>query len=105
PASPALPPMRFLPARELSRVLVTEAGFGSNDTDLSFSPQPTSVARPSDGPGSYDELDAAQKREIVADAAGLDPDYAKDILSRLPVRTEGWCELVQLRPTKPGGYV
>jgi hypothetical protein len=105
PMSPALPPIRFLSAGESSRVLVTEAGFGSNDTDSSFSPQPTSAAHLSDGPGSYGDLDAEQRREIAIDAARLDPDYAKHILSRLPVRTEGWCELVQLRPTKPGGYI
>lgn len=102
---PAPPPTGSLPARGLSRVLVTEACFGSDDTDLSFSPEPTSAAHPSDGPGSYDELTVQQKREIVADTVRLNPDYAKDVLSRLPVRIEGWCELVQLRPTKCGGYI
>ena len=72
---------------------------------FSFSPGPTSAAHSSDGPGSYDELSLAEKREIVTDAARLDPDYAEEILSRLPARTEGWCELIQLRPTKRGGYI
>jgi hypothetical protein len=97
--------MRVLPAGESSGVLVTEAGFGSDDTDSSFSPSPTSAAHLSDGPGSYGELGQVQKREVVTDAARLDPDYAKHILLRLSVRTEGWCELVQLQPTKLDGYI
>lgn len=105
-ALPALPRQGSLPARGLSRVLVTEADFGSSDSDLfSFSPGPTSATHSSNGPGSYDELSGKQKREIVADAARLNPDYAKEILSQLPVRTEGWCELVQMAPTKSRGYI
>lgn len=87
-------------------VLVTEAGFGSEDTGTTFSPIPTSAPHLSDEVhDSYGEFGVVQKREIVADACQLDPDYAKQILSRLPVQLQGWCELVQLEPTKAGGYI
>lgn len=84
-------------------VLVTEAGFGSEDTGTTFSPIPTSAPHLSDEVhDSYGEFGVVQKREIVADACQLDP---KQILSRLPVQLQGWCELVQLEPTKAGGYI
>ena len=108
PTSPVLPPINSMPAGDMEGVVLTsEAGPGSEGSGTSFSPVPTSSAiHPSDElPDSWREFSVAQRREIVADGCQLDPDYAKSVLAQLPVQAVGWCELVQLEPTKAGGYV
>jgi len=96
-----LPTQLVLPALDAD---VRGTAFSSDFDASSFQPMPTSGTHHSD---EYNPArpDAAHKRDLVSDAASLDPGYAQSILDRLQFEQEGWCELVKLQPTKAGGYI
>lgn len=96
-SDPILPPSTFFTVRDF------ETDEMEVDSESSWRPLPTSEPfQPDEDPKLLSSLD---KKEAVTDACVLSGDFCREVLKGLSFSSEGWCELVDMKPTKDGGYV